>query len=614
MEGGWMKNNSIFKNEAGFTIITFMFIMAMLGALAIGALQMSTLNIESSNAQSRGKKAFYAAEVGLDLAVNEIIQSFENLSPYTTTAENGGDGDGFLFENNYRDHEVKYKITNPESRYLYETVKGNSILSHFAYTYDIQAESSTVDAKESVLEKIRILETPLVQWFIFYGGDGGNSSDLEIEPYPGMTTWGRIHANGDIYLRAGPGNELRFQNFDPNEGDPLAAPHSITAGGIIYNKRKKNMVNSDGVPRIKTTNTTLDWEDDLPINFVIDQDAQEAAFNDFVFVKEPLIQAPGNSQFQRGGFYETRAANTQRDDVDGIQILGQGALGAGMTVIISGPLANTDVTTLILRGETSFGNLYSGPMPIIRETRGILEDCREGKTVDTTDIDLYALEKWFQEYLLDPANSGGSLGEAGFLVYASRSPDASFTNSTDPMQAIRLMKNNLLSTPKLINKTTFASDNPIYIDGDFNTVNTQGAAIIGDAINLLSKNWDDSKTCSGGLPSAGIVGNTGSKVRASLFSGYTPTTSQGGTYGGGVHNFMRYHERWTGINSDFKGAMIGLWVSQQATGNWCQTSGGANCYEPPERLYGWDTNFADPDYWPPFIPSIFGVERVGFLE
>jgi len=24
--------------------------------------------------------------------------------------------------------------------------------------------------------------------------------------------------------------------------------------------------------------------------------------------------------------------------------------------------------------------------------------------------------------------------------------------------------------------------------------------------------------------------------------------------------------------------------------------------------------FQDPDFWPPFIPSIFSVERVGFLE
>ena len=214
-----MKNNSLLKQEKGGTAIVFLFIMSMLAALAVGALQVTSLNLESATAHRKGKQAFYAAEVGLDLATNAIIQSFENLAVYTTTADNGGDGEGFITVNNYRGHDVKYKIINPESRYLYETVQGNSILTHYAYTYEIEAYSTSLTdkSKESLREKIRVLETPLVQWFVFYGGDGGNDSDLEITPGPGMTTWGRIHSNGDIWLRAGCSGSLRFQNFDSNE-------------------------------------------------------------------------------------------------------------------------------------------------------------------------------------------------------------------------------------------------------------------------------------------------------------------------------------------------------------------------------------------------------------
>lgn len=608
-----MQSTSLLKNQQGAILITFLMIMAMLAALAFGALQITVLNLKETNAHTKGKKAFYAAEVGLELGVNTILDSFNNLEVYSTSAENGGDANGYLTESNYRGHDVKYKITNPKSRYLYQTVQGKSILTHYAYTYQIESDSiaKNENTRESLIETIRVLETPLVQWFAFYGGDGGNDSDLEITPGAGMITWGRVHSNGDIWLRANCSGQLRFQNFDPNNGSPISAPHSITAGGSIRNWHKGNNSIACTAPEIKISNINPVWEDFKPIDFIMDDDAQEEVFNDFVFVNEPVIQAPGNSQFQRGGFYEARAVDPKRSDVDGIQILGQGPLGAGTTVFVSGPTPNTDVTGLILRGEKSLGNLYSGPMPIIRETLGVLNDCREGKAVDTTDIDLYALELWYREYLAEPVNGPRVLGQAGFLVYASRSPDASFTNSSNPMQAIRLMQNGGGSQAQLLNKTTFATDNPIYIDGDFNTINTQGAALIGDAINLLGRNWNDSKVCGGGIDSAGLNGSVQSSVRAALFGGYTPTTAPGGTYGGGLHNYMRYHEHWGNVTSDFKGAMIGLWKSQQATGDWCQHG---DCYEPPERNWGWDTRFGDPEFWPPFIPSIFGVELVGVLQ
>lgn len=609
-----MKSTSVIKGEKGSTLIIFLFMMAMLSALAMGALNLAALNLEENNANRKHKKAFYAAEAGLEFAVNEITESFNNLEVYTTSAQNGGDADGFITGSNYRGYEIKYKITNPESRYLYKTIKGNNILSHYGYTYEIESysKSLTDNTRESLLEKFRVLETPLVQWFAFYGGDGGNDSDLEITPYPGMVTWGRVHSNADIWLRAGSGGQLRFQNFDPNGGSPIPSPHSITAVGSIRNMHKGSGGVSAVAPQIKISNSSLLWEDFRPINFVMDDDAQEEEFNQFVFVNESLIQAPGNSQFQRGGFYEDRSVDPKRNDVSGIQILGQGEVGSGTNVFVSQPSTNTDVTTLIKNRETSPGNYYPGPWPIITETNGSLQDCRENDSVDTTNIDLYALELWYAAYLADESNNTVVIGSAGFLVYASRSPDATFDNTGDPMQAIRLITIGSGSRAQLLNKTTFASDNPIYIQRDFNTINTKGAAIIGDAINFLGNNWFDSnKSCGVGIPSAGDVGDIEISVRAALFGGYSPTIP-GGNYGGGLHNYMRYHEDWGGIISDFKGSLIGLWTNQQATGNWCQ--GGGNCYQPPIRNWGWDTRFADPEFWPPFIPSIYGIERLGVLE
>ena len=75
------------------------------------------------------------------------------------------------------------------------------------------------------------------------------------------------------------------------------------------------------------------------------------------------------------------------------------------------------------RSHSGGGNLcgtpYVGPgsgvangAGIVRETTGVLNDCREGDVVDTTDIDLWALQSWYEAYLAD--NGYGALADSGF--------------------------------------------------------------------------------------------------------------------------------------------------------------------------------------------------------
>ena len=620
--GFGMKNISLLKQEKGSTIIVFLFIMSMLAALAVGALQVTSLNVESSRGLLKGKQSFYAAEVGMDTASDTVIQSFQNLVPYLGS-------NGFVALPNYRGFSVQYSITQTQPRFLYQTVTGQDILSHWAYTYDVvsTATSLTDNSTETLREQIRILETPLVQWFIFYGGNGNNgTADLEIHSGANWTSWGRIHTNGDFYIGASGGNFHRFQNFDPV--GPIQTPHAITVSGDILNQTKANQLNIRGnAPgfnenavgwavntdaQVKTTNNNTVWQDLQTIDKVINagnQVAEEARFNGFVLAQEQQRPTPGPVIIQRGGFYEQRSINPQQPSVDGVTILGQGLLGAGTTVTVSRPAPNTDVTNLILNGQSSPGVPYGGPMPIIRELVNDFGDCREGRQVSTTDIDVFALTSWYQSYLADPANGGGALGQTGFMIYASRSPNAAFTNLADPMQAIRLQGGlgGGAPIPQILRNATIATDNPLFIQGDFNTINRQGVAIIADAINVLSNGWAG-KNCNNNMNNT----NTPTAVNAAFFTGNSVTN---GTFEGGAINYPRFHERW-GFNANqtplnYRGAFINLWVSAQANGNWCYLG---NCYREPVRNWGWDTNFGNPDFWPPFIPSIYEVERVGFIE
>lgn len=591
------------NGERGNTLLVFLFMLATLSALAIGALQVTTLNVESTNAHRKAKKVFYAAEVGLDLAVNDIINEFGSLSVYTTSADFGGDSEGYISQN-YRSHDVKYKITNPLESYLYQTVVGNGIIYHYAHTFDVEAQSISQGdgSRETVRERIRVLETPLVQYYVFYGGSG-DMADLEIHPGPLMNSWGRIHANGDIY--AGSSGGFRLRNYDDSGN---LSSHFIAAGGQIFSRKKSNgaAFNPTNIT-VKIGNPgTTDFSPTrmIPAGGIVNgnEAAQEDLFNRYVLINEQQYQTPGQAQFLRNGFYETRAENPARPGIDGVKIVGRPADG-GIEVWVSRPVL-TDVTTQVIAGIMPSG--ASNITPPVREYSGandLCEDRQGDRFVDFTDIDLNLLGQWYDDYL---TSQGLALAGDGMLVYASRSPATPipFPNSGSRFEAIRLIR--LGGSPaQLWDETTVASDNPVYIQGDFNTVNTRGAAVIADAINILSNNFT-TKACNSGLTNA-----TQTTVNAAFFAGNVPAPANGGGKSGGLANYPRFHERWAGVNSNIRGSFVNLWTSSQADGIF---SVGGNRYNPPQRNWGWDVRLGNPSFWPPFIPSTFSIERTGFLE
>ena len=391
----------------------------------------------------------------------------------------------------------------------------------------------------------------------------------------------------------------------------------MTAAGNIYTYAKVNGYSYANTVQVKTASTGTTFS---PYETLVDMTAsneatEEARLNNFVLVNEEPYTTPDKELFERGGFYEQRAQDPGKSTIDGMTIIGTGGLGAGIQVFVSRP-ALTNVTALVLNGQSSTGNAVPGlPMPMIRETLAGFGDCRENdRRVDTTDIDLFALGLWYEAYLDD---QGLQLAGDGMLIYTSRSPNSTFTNDGNVLQAIRVITINSTSSPQLSDETTLATDNPLYIHGDFNTINTKGVALISDAVNILS-NILTHKFCGISWPQLyTYYGASTTTVNAALFAGHVPTSPDGSTFSGGVHTYPRLHEDWTQRSwnptrtLNINGSFINLWDSEQARAEWCI---GGGCYSGPTRNWGWDVRFQDPDFWPPFIPSIFSVERVGFLE
>lgn len=174
------------------------------------------------------------------------------------------------------------------------------------------------------------------------------------------------------------------------------------------------------------------------------------------------------------------------------------------------------------------------------------------------------------------------------------------TSATPVTRGIRLKNGTKIPASGL----TIASNNPIYIQGNFNTggnppSNSGNAAdavtpqvsgytrapvaILGDAINILSNSWNDA--LAGTAPDA-----SNTTVNAAIVSGIVPTAPVGGngSYSGGAENFPRFLENWSGNTFTYYGSMVQLYKSQQATGAWTNS---VSVYQPPTRQWYFDNNF-----------------------
>jgi hypothetical protein len=181
------------------------------------------------------------------------------------------------------------------------------------------------------------------------------------------------------------------------------------------------------------------------------------------------------------------------------------------------------------------------------------------------------------------------------------------------------------------NGFTVGSEEPVYVWGNYNsgpadpfwasdgtngTTPHSAAAIIADAVTLLSPNWSDANS----FANPGTAGNrtaTDSYYRVAIAAGKSipfPQPSWGGQdFGtdGGMHNFLRYLEDRGGTSVYYAGSLISMYYSQYATGNFkCCNS----VYGAPTRNYFFDTQFLNPANLPPGTPMFQDVVSLGFHQ
>ena len=153
---------------------------------------------------------------------------------------------------------------------------------------------------------------------------------------------------------------------------------------------------------------------------------------------------------------------------------------------------------------------------------------------------------------------------------------------------------------------TVASDNAVYIQGNYNTSSWQPSAVIADAVYLLSDNWTDAANANinNSLNSASTT-----TFNVAILAGDNPNNL--GAYNGGLENFPRFLESWSGQTCTIVGSFVNLFLSVNADGQW---SYGSPVYQAPTRDWSFDVRFLDFDNLPPGTPSVGTVLRISFRQ
>jgi hypothetical protein len=517
------------------TVLIFSVVLSMMGLSIV--VMATTESMISHNHRLKGE-AFYAAEGGLEKQIADLVEISSDGSIPTQSELLSISQVPPDFEG-YTFEE--YGVARDGDAYM-STITLGPYAGLYALVQPYHMVSSVIGPENARVFVERSSEhhlIPVFQFGVFY------DRDLEILPGPVMRFGGRVHTNRDLYV--GCNVDMYFDSF-------------VTAAGSIVNDRKDQIMEPEGDV----------WFQDDRGNY------RRMAFDsrDPDWEEKAIRLWGGRVQDQAHGIVPIGLPLPA--GVEPIEILRRGEIGdpaelrearfyykAGLR-IIDGVATDGDGMPVNLDEDILSTHTFY--------------NFREEKWLTATELDVEALIE------------AGRAPENG-IIYIS----ASETLPGRKDAVVRLVNGEELPAGGL----TVATDNPLYIQGDYNVENPQPASVLTDAINILSNAWDDERSHQG----IGKRKAAPTSIRVAIMAGNLETTI--GNYNGGLENFLRFLEKWDGRRLTYTGSLVCMWNSEWATGPWHY---GGEYYTAPQREWSFDTNFYDPDLLPPGTPNILNFE------
>ena len=343
---------------------------------------------------------------------------------------------------------------------------------------------------------------PLFQATAFF------EDDLELFRPATMTIGGLVHTNSKAYVSSSTSGTLSFAgnlSYSANNGylDNVDPPQANTWSGYQPNSELPPTYSNGGkaqqvdqVARIeplgKDANTLIDTSD-------------ASRNNDSM---RELIEPPDTYVDPVTQKISAALPSTDPPTIASRRLYNK----AGIRIRIAGTSALPIITVTAnpAKGTTLKGKDITDITSAL--TQETIYDRREGQNVDITSLDISKVKdtlekaKGFNDILyIDDVRSSGS----------------------DP-KAIRLVNGGTLPSGGL----TVASENPVYIQGDYNTNGTRvSSAVFADAVTILSNSWTDAN--SSAALSSRVASDT--TVNTAIVAGFLPSgwtnPATGATYG-----------------------------------------------------------------------------------
>ncbi|MFC1683019.1 hypothetical protein ACFL0G_02260 [Candidatus Zixiibacteriota bacterium] len=527
-------------NQRGVALLAILAIVIMLTFLGTVAIITSKTEVDISGVGRTEKKAFYAAEAGVEKVIGLILENYQTHGiPPEPLPSGEMDVNGYTVTYSTIDQGPAEFQTLNRGAYqgLYAEVK--------AFTVEAEAIGGPANSRVRVTQDIEDALIPLFQFAVFY------EDDLEIAPGPNMTLTGRVHTNANMYLQSE--NHLNIESY-------------TTAAGSMHHGRHPESGKSDSYGDVFIKDAAEEYEN------MKNQDATWLDCEDPSWVYSSLQRWDGLVEDGAHGITELYLPVVSEGEP--IDLIRRAGGGNNDSYENAAGLKFVDGSVYWLNDESNWVDVTSTMIQDSILTYSTFFNFRETKWISSYNIDISKL------------NNSSYLPDNG-IIYAAHTDNSH--------GAVRLVNGAELDGP-----LTVASLSPLYTLGDYNSVNKKSAALISDSYNVLSNAWDDA--LSPGSLNLRTASNT--IVNACFMTGNVP--SRNNNYSGGLENLPRFLEKWTDKTFTFRGSMVDLWESQQASGIWYY---GGYFYTAPNQDWAFDTMYLDSSKLPPGTPMINAVQR-----
>jgi hypothetical protein len=527
----------------------------MLTLIGLAALKLANDEITIAGNELNEMSSFYSSEAGLEIA-SAAIQSYYDTYKAPPPAEHLPSGS----QNIGDAASVAYVTTDDGPADLRRLTTGDFAGLHAQvklYTIESIGTSLIDGSQVRLSQSFECANVPLFQFAVFY------MNDLYTQPADNMSISGRVHVNGSMFLRSS------------NRGKQLAFDGKVTCSGNIYEGFGGSGSVGDILFRSGTGGMVSMYQDGQWVD-AGDPDWYNKAsqlwrgqVKDKAFGQSSLNipLSSGSDPYQliqrsSGGNSDSYEEKATLKIIDGVPYTKIGGVWQDVSAMLPAGTVTQDATT----------SFY---------------DNHEYEWVSNTQVDLGLL-------------SGSGYFPDNGVIYISdrRSSGATMNGAT------------LVNGSEIAGGLTIACENPLYVQGDFNTVDKKPAAALCDAITFLSNGWDKNYA----TPGTGYRYRTADPTayNISFITGDGNHTAR--EYNGGLANLPRYLEHWNGKAVTIRGSMIEGWRSRQATEDWRYLSDPSPYYSAPTRDYGFDTDLNDPGKLPPETPSVRVFQRTGWQQ